>query len=89
MMVDSYELNQISKRSLQCFIYWNQSIEPLLLGTWSLIRKMCSFQSLSVKKVKSSLLLYRKDSNTHLLSRHRDIITLLLFITVSVDLWSF
>ena len=34
MMVDSYELNQISKRSLQCFIYWNQSIEPLLLGTY-------------------------------------------------------
>ena len=42
-----------------------------------------------MKKVKSSLLLYRKDSNTYLLSHHRAIIKLLLFITVSVDLWSF
>lgn len=89
MMVDSYELNQISKHRLQGFIYWNQSIEPLLLGTESLIWKMCSFQSLSVNKVKSSLLLYRKDGNTHLPSRHRAVIKLLLFITVSVGLWSF
>lgn len=52
MMVDSYELNQISTQTAVAFIYWNQSIEPLLLGTESLIWKMCSFQSLSVNKVK-------------------------------------
>lgn len=68
MMLDSYELNQISKHRLQGFIYWNQSIEPLLLEYESLIWKMCSFQSLSVNRLKSTLLLYRKDGNTFTVS---------------------
>lgn len=84
-------MNLTKSRNTDCRALFaqNQSIEPLLLGTESLIWKMCSFQSLSVNKVKSSLLLYRKDGNTHLLSRHRAVIKLLLFITVSVGLWSF
>lgn len=66
MVVDYCELSQAPKCRERCFISWNQSAQPLLLGTWASKWKMCSFPSLLIKMVKSSLLLYRKDSNTYL-----------------------
>ena len=55
---------------------------PWALGMWLLIRQICSVQTLSVKGIKTSSPLHRKDEKTHSTPRSKAVMT---FLPVAVE----